>query len=132
VHVRETPAVSLFRPWRIPTAGGVKGRMSLELWNTLGTWGTFVVIAATCVTAIIQLRHVRTSNQLGNLLTTFGVLQDPSLRDLITFVRHDLQDRVKDEAYRVSLLNTPVVIRTQIIHAYPRQGFLDGRLSELP
>lgn len=82
--------------------------MSTELWNTVAAWGTFLVIAGTCVTAIIQLRHLRTANQLGGLLTTFGILQDPSLRELINFVRHDLQERLEDESFRASLLQTPV------------------------
>lgn len=30
--------------------------MSLERWNTIGTLGTFLVIAATAIVAMIQLR----------------------------------------------------------------------------
>ena len=41
--------------------------MSLELANTLATLGTFVVIAATAIAAILQLRHARTSNQIAAL-----------------------------------------------------------------
>ena len=38
--------------------------MSLELVNTLATLGTFLVIGATATAAIIQLRHMRGSNQI--------------------------------------------------------------------
>jgi hypothetical protein len=41
-------------------------------------------------------------------LTTFGVLQEPEQRDLINYVRHELQTKLKDEAYRASLMETPV------------------------
>jgi len=41
--------------------------MSLELVNTAATLGTFVVIAATAVTAVIALRHARSSNQIAAL-----------------------------------------------------------------
>ena len=37
--------------------------MSLELWATIASVGTFVVIAATAIAAFVQLRHVRRSNQ---------------------------------------------------------------------
>ena len=33
--------------------------MSLDLVNTLATLGTFLVISATAITAIVQLRHAR-------------------------------------------------------------------------
>lgn len=39
--------------------------MSLELLNTLATSGTFFVIAATAIAAVIQLRHTRGSNQMA-------------------------------------------------------------------
>ena len=41
--------------------------MSLELWNTIGTVGTFVVIATTAIAAIVQLRHMRSSDQIAAL-----------------------------------------------------------------
>ncbi|MBV9270676.1 MAG: hypothetical protein JO165_06250 [Candidatus Eremiobacteraeota bacterium] len=82
--------------------------MTLEFWNTVAAWGTFTVIAATAIAAVVQLNHMRHSNQLGGLLTTFGILQDPALRDLINYVRHDLQANMKDDVYRRSLLDTPV------------------------
>lgn len=41
--------------------------MSLEVVNTVATVGTFVVIAATAVAALIQLRHARSSNQIAAL-----------------------------------------------------------------
>ena len=39
--------------------------MSLELVNTLATFGTFFVIAATAIAAIVQLRHARSSNHIA-------------------------------------------------------------------
>jgi hypothetical protein len=41
--------------------------MSLQLVNTLATFGTFVVIAATAIAAIVQLRHARSSNHIAAL-----------------------------------------------------------------
>jgi hypothetical protein len=82
--------------------------VSLEIWSTAAAIGTFVVIAATAVTAVVQLRHIRLANQLNGLLTTFSVLQDPSLRELINFIRRDLKRRMEDRTFRKSLLEIPI------------------------
>ncbi len=82
--------------------------MALEALNTAAAVGTFVVIAASAIAALVQLRHLRTSNQLSGLLSVFAMLQDPSVRELVNFVRHDLAERMKDEEFRASLLEIPV------------------------
>jgi hypothetical protein len=41
--------------------------MSLELFNSLATFGTFLVIAGTAIAAIVQLRHARSGNQIEAL-----------------------------------------------------------------
>ena len=82
--------------------------MSLELWATIASVGTFVVIAATAIAAFVQLRHVRRSNQVAGLKSTFEMLLDPSIREIVNFVRHDLRERMKDQTFRNSLHETPV------------------------
>jgi hypothetical protein len=82
--------------------------VTLEAWNTAAAVGTFVVIAASAIAALAQLRHLRTSNQLSGLLSVFAMLQDPSVRELVNFVRHDLPDRMKDEKFRATLLENPI------------------------
>ena len=44
-----------------------EGLMRLELVNTLATFGTFLVIAATAIAAVVQLRHARGSNHIAAL-----------------------------------------------------------------
>ncbi|MBV8282486.1 MAG: hypothetical protein JO347_10555, partial [Candidatus Eremiobacteraeota bacterium] len=46
--------------------------MSLELWSTIAAVGTFVVITATAIAAVIQLRHMRSSNQI-TILNDFRI-----------------------------------------------------------
>ena len=41
--------------------------MSQETLNTVALVGTFIVIAATAIAALIQLRHLRSSNQIAAL-----------------------------------------------------------------
>lgn len=42
-------------------------RMSLEFWSTVASIATFFVIAATAAAALVQLRHMRASNQIAAL-----------------------------------------------------------------
>ena len=59
----------------------------LEALSTAATVGTFIVIAATAVAAIVQLRHLRAQNELTGLR-----MPDPSYRASVvdgTFDRSD-------------------------------------------
>ncbi|MBV8366944.1 MAG: hypothetical protein JO194_10675, partial [Candidatus Eremiobacteraeota bacterium] len=49
--------------------------MNLELLNVFATLGTFVVISATAIAALVQLRHARSSNQIA-AMTRRDHLQD--------------------------------------------------------
>jgi len=69
---------------------------------------TLIVIAASAIAAIVQLRHLRAGNQLSGLITVFSMLQDPSVRELLTYVRHELADRLKDADFRKGLLEIPI------------------------
>jgi len=82
--------------------------MRLELWNTLASVGTFIVIAATALTALVQLRHIRRANQVAGLQSIFAMLQDPGVRELVNYVRHDLAVRMRDPAFRDGLLEIPI------------------------
>ncbi len=82
--------------------------MSLEAWSTAATVGTFVVIAATAIAALVQVRHIRRANQLAGLQDAFGMLMDPAVREIVNYVRHDLAVKMKDEAFRSSLLEVPI------------------------
>jgi len=82
--------------------------MNLELWSTLASVGTLLVIGATALTAVVQLRHIRRANQLAGLQSIFAMLQDPGVRELVNYVRHDLAQRMNDPSFRESLLAIPI------------------------
>jgi len=73
--------------------------MSLELLNTLAAIGTFLVIAATAVAAVAQLRHIRVGNQLGAVLTVMQLWQTPEIQGSLDYVRRQLPAKLKDPAY---------------------------------
>jgi hypothetical protein len=111
--------------------------MTLEAWNTAAAVGTFVVITASAIAALAQLRHLRTSNQLSGLMSVFGMLQDPSVRELVNYVRHDLAENMKDDQFRVTLLEIPIDRRKHPefyvcdmynhIGSFVRSGLIDER-----
>jgi hypothetical protein len=111
--------------------------MTLEAWNTAAAIGTFVVITASAVAALAQLRHLRASNQLSGLISVFEMLQDPSVRELVNFVRHELSERMKDDEFRKTLSDIPVDRRKHPefylcdiynhVGSFVRSGLIDER-----
>jgi len=77
--------------------------MSLEVINTLAVVGTFVVIAATAIAALIQLRHLQASNQLQAMLKLNEMWDDDAMRAASHYVRAELAGRLKDPGYPRSL-----------------------------
>jgi hypothetical protein len=73
--------------------------VSAELWNAIFSGATFVVIAVTAIAAVVQLRHLRASNQLDALLTLMELWNQPSLQEHFAYVRGKLQDELKDPSF---------------------------------
>ena len=116
--------------------------MSLELWNTIGTLGTFVVITATAVAAVIQLRHLHRNNQLAGLLSVLDLFQQPHVHDLIDYIRHELPVKMEDPNFRAGLATVPVDRREhpelhlcdlyEQVGSYVRSGLIDEELFVRP
>jgi hypothetical protein len=57
------------------------------------------VFAATAVAALIQLRHLRASNQLDAMLSIMQVWYEPKLQEHLAYVRSGLQRKLQAEDY---------------------------------
>ncbi|MBV8374261.1 MAG: DUF4760 domain-containing protein [Candidatus Eremiobacteraeota bacterium] len=79
--------------------------MSLELVNTLATFGTFLVIAGTAIAAIVQLRHARSSDQIEALAELREGTENPEMRLAERFVLHELSEKLKDPDFRYQIAN---------------------------
>jgi len=111
--------------------------VSQEALSTAAAVGTFVVIAASAIAALVQLRHIRAGNQLTGLLSFIELLQDEGNRELLNFVRQDLVLKMKDEAFLQSLDEVPIDRRKhpelyvcqlyEHIGSYVRAGLIDER-----
>jgi hypothetical protein len=74
--------------------------MSLELISAISAAATFVVIAATAIAAMVQLRHMRAANQVASLSTFLDDFEGPKYRDAFDFVRTDLAKQLEDPEFR--------------------------------
>lgn len=73
--------------------------MSLEVVNTVATTITALVIGATAIAALVQLRHLRAANQITALLAVQNELDSPDFRDAEAAVRQDLRTMIDEPGY---------------------------------
>jgi hypothetical protein len=81
--------------------------MSLELLTAIASVGTFVVIAITAIAAIVQLHHLRGSNQIA-ALNEFREAFDSKEFENGRSALPQLADILKDPVARHELLQTPL------------------------
>lgn len=77
--------------------------MTLEWLSTAAALGTFVVIAATAVAALVQLRQLRTTHQLQGLLAVLSLPYEAALSDAFMFMTHELAEKMNDPDFRRQL-----------------------------
>jgi len=76
-----------------------------QLINDVAAIGTFVVVAAAAIAAIVQLRHLRAQNQLTGLLTVLARVEDPQFNEWVDGARQMVKVKLADPAYRRSILD---------------------------
>ncbi len=81
--------------------------MSAEWVIAIGTLGTFLVIAASAIAALIQLRHMRGSNQIAALTEFRETMESNKFQTAQTFVSFELPKRLKDPVERVNATTVP-------------------------
>lgn len=74
--------------------------MSLELLNTFGTLLTATIVAATAIAALVQLRHLRASNQINAMLSIGNQYDDKEYRAAVYLVQHKFASAFDDPRYR--------------------------------
>jgi hypothetical protein len=78
--------------------------MSLEMVNTVATLGTFLVIAATAIAAIVQLRHARGSNQIAALTELRDAFQSHEFAEAVNIIETRLPNLMENPEFRYQLL----------------------------
>src|SRR5215469_6288794 len=74
--------------------------MPLELLNTIGSLLTACIIAATAIVAIVQLRHLRASNQISAMLNIGEELREPEFTESMRLIRTRLEAAMRDPLFR--------------------------------
>ena len=77
--------------------------MSQETLSTAASIGTFVVIAATAIAALVHLRHMRGSNQIAALNELQDASQTPQYEEAQHFVNTELAGKLKDPEFRYQI-----------------------------
>jgi hypothetical protein len=90
------------------TRSGRTSAVSLEIVNSIASVATLLVIAATAVAALGQLRHSRGSNQIIALTECREVLESETFAAALRFVRRVLPAMMNEPSVRARLLTTPL------------------------
>jgi hypothetical protein len=77
--------------------------ISAEYLTAAASIGTFIVIAATAIAAIVQLRHMRANNQLTGLLNVLARIEDPTFNEWADMAREQIAEKLSDPTYRRAL-----------------------------
>lgn len=77
--------------------------MTLEIFNSLATFGTFLVIAATALAAIVQLRHLRGGNEIAALNELREGADSDRFTSALNFVVSGLEKALEDPAFRYEI-----------------------------
>ena len=81
--------------------------MSLEVWNLLISGATFIVLAATAIAAVIQLRHIQGSNQVTALDEFRKALDSPQYQAGVV-LSADVARRIDNPDVRRDLETDPL------------------------
>lgn len=69
-------------------------------WLSAGaSVGTLLVIAATAFAALVQLRHIRSANQLTGLLHFTAAFESDDIQSANTFIEQQLQQKLRDPIF---------------------------------
>ena len=78
--------------------------MTAEYLAAFASVGTFVVIAITAIAAVVQLRHIRSANQLTGALHVTERFRSDEIQSATRFIYDQLPARLREPAYRAELM----------------------------
>jgi Domain of unknown function (DUF4760) len=114
--------------------------MTLEVWSTIASIGTFVVIGTTAIAALVQLRHMRSSNQIAILTTVYETLESEHFAAARRFLATELPRMLESDAGLALLAGPPPLppetapIREvanffENVGAFVKNGMIDKRIA---
>jgi hypothetical protein len=102
--------------------------MTFELVNTWATCATFVVIAVTAIAAIVQLRHLRASNQIAAFNELHKAYESSHLAAAHQYIDTRLNRDLEDPVFRYAIAHR--FARTEGSHAAVKHLLNFGQFFE--
>ena len=78
--------------------------MSIEWVSTIGSLLTVLIVGATAIAALVQLRHMRAGNQINAILTIGEKFMDPRFEDARALVTAGLEQALQDPRFRAYVI----------------------------
>lgn len=113
--------------------------MSAEWVTAAGTVGTFAVIAASAIAALMQLRHLRSGNQIAVYEECRSTMDAPEFRKTLDFIRSELPARLKapgeaqrilDESFSGDLMGVRMVANLfESMGLFVKNGLMDRNIA---
>src|SRR5215471_5143932 len=85
----------------------VESKRMWEEVSALTSVATLVVIAATAVAALVQLRHLRSANALAAIFGFMDKWMTREFQEKLSYIFGELDERLRDERYRRELMRVP-------------------------
>jgi hypothetical protein len=79
--------------------------MTPEWVAAIASVATFLVIGATAIVTLIQLRHMRNGNQIAVFNEIRHRMETPDFQDALRFIRYEVPQKLNDSVFRVRLLD---------------------------
>jgi hypothetical protein len=101
--------------------------MSLESLNTSASLITIVIVAATAIAALVQLRHMRQGNQINAMLSIGDKFQGPEFAQASELVAAKIELAMQDASFRdylISFRNARVVPEVDATYVMLRRAAL--------
>ena len=102
--------------------------MTAQWVAAVASVATFLVIGATAIAALVQLRHMRNSNQIAVFTEVRHNMETPEFKAALHFIRYDLPKGLDDAAFRARLLDQDSSEGRAIREV---GNYLDGALAPL-
>lgn len=80
--------------------------MTLTQWNVVTSIATLVVLLTAAIAALVQLRHLRASNELSSFSEAFELWYSAPVQDGLKFIQQGLAAKMEDPSFRREL-DTP-------------------------
>ncbi len=99
--------------------------MSPEWLTAIGTLGTFIVIAASAAAALLQLRHMRGSNQIAAINEIRETLESAHFQEATRWVAHELPGLLQDPRIR-AMIGDPGPLSPELERARTVANFFES------